>query len=108
MADLRAKEDEIASLRETVGTRGQLSSDVSDTYSVLGAGHVCDCVCVCCGVIEEKGREKGIERNVTKRTRGWETFVHFTTRDSSVVKITCILRWTRVPCMLQYFALVQP
>ena len=47
MADLRAKEDEIASLRETVGTRGQLSSDVSDTYSVLGAGHVCDCVCVC-------------------------------------------------------------
>ena len=47
MADLRAKEEEIASLRETVGTRGQLSSDVSDTYSVLGAGHVCDCVCVC-------------------------------------------------------------
>ncbi|CAI8049860.1 hypothetical protein GBAR_LOCUS27449 [Geodia barretti] len=27
MADLRAKEEEIASLRETVGTRGQLSSD---------------------------------------------------------------------------------
>ena len=46
MADLRAKEDEIASLRETVGTRGQLSSDVSVSYSVLGAGHVCDCVCV--------------------------------------------------------------
>ena len=32
MADLRAKEDEISSLRETVGTRGQLSSDVSVSY----------------------------------------------------------------------------
>ena len=29
-------------------------------------------------------------------TRGWETFVNFTTRGSSVVKITCIFRFTRV------------
>ena len=38
--------NQISSLRETVGTRGQLSSDVSVSYSVLAAGHVCDCVCV--------------------------------------------------------------
>ena len=33
----------------------------------------------------------------TQRVRGWETFVDLTTRGSSVVKSTCILRWPRVP-----------
>ena len=37
LADLRAKEDEIASLRERAGTRKQLSSDVSSSI-------VCVCV----------------------------------------------------------------
>ena len=48
-------------------------------------------MCVFVWVMEEKGREKGIERKVTKHneTRDWETFVNFTTRGSSVVKITC-------------------
>ena len=38
-----------------------------------------------------------MERKVTKhnKTRGW--VVNFTTHGSSVVKITCIFRWTRVP-----------
>ena len=58
------------------------------------------------GVIEEKGREGG-ERKVTKHkhneTRGWETFVNFTTRGSSVVQITCIFRFTRVPTSASEF-----
>ena len=55
-------------------------------------------MCVC-GVIEEKGRENGREENSQKHNwiRGWETFVDFTTRGSSEVKSTCILRWPRVP-----------
>ena len=55
-------------------------------------------MCVC-GVIEEKGRENGREKRTPKNNwiRGWETFVDFTTRGSSEVKSTCILRWPRVP-----------
>ena len=39
-------------------------------------------------------RKGGIERKVTKhnKTRGWETSVNFTTRGSSVVKITCVCK----------------
>ena len=61
------------------------------------------CLCVQC-VCGERGRKLG-ERKVTKhnKTRGWETFVNFTTRGSSVVKITCIVRWTRVPTSASVF-----
>ena len=69
------------------------------------------CVCVFVGVIEEKGGGggggKGGERKVTKhkhnKTRGWETFVNFTTCGSSVVKMTCIFRFTRVPTFASVF-----
>ena len=37
------------------------------------------------------------------KTGGWETFVNFTTRGSSVVKITCIFRFTRVPTSASVF-----
>ena len=55
-------------------------------------------VCVS-GVIEEKGRENGREKRTpkTQLDQRWETFVDFTTRGSSEVKSTCILRWPRVP-----------
>ena len=33
----------------------------------------------------------------TQLDQRWETFVDFTTRGSSEVKSTCILRWPRVP-----------
>ena len=33
----------------------------------------------------------------TQFDQRWETFVDFTTRSSSEVKSTCILRWPRVP-----------
>ena len=54
---------------------------------------VCVCVCVS-GVIEKKGRENGREKRAPKNTldQRWETFVDFTTRGSSEVKSTCILR----------------
>ena len=50
-------------------------------------------------VIEKKGRENGREKRAPKNTldQRWETFVDFTTRGSSEVKSTCILRWPRVP-----------
>ena len=66
------------------------------------------CMCVFVGVIKEKGRKRG-EREVTKhkhnKTRGWdwETFVNFTTCGSSVVKITCIFRFIRVPTSASVF-----
>ena len=48
------------------------------------------CMCLWGDRGERKGN--GRERKVTKhnKTRGLETFVNFTTRGSSVVKITCI------------------
>ena len=50
------------------------------------------------GVIEEKGRENGRDKRTPKNILDlrWETFVDFTTRGSSEVKSTCILRWPRV------------
>ena len=45
------------------------------------------------------GGKMGERRELPKHNwiRGWETFVDFTTRGSSEVKNTCILRWPRVP-----------
>ena len=42
------------------------------------------------------------------KTRGWETFVNFTTRGSSVVKTTCIFRFTRVPTSASVFCACAP
>ena len=56
------------------------------------------CVCVLVGLLRRKGGRMG-EKRTPKNTldQRWETFVDFTTRGSSEVKSTCILRWPRVP-----------
>ena len=53
---------------------------------------MCVCVCVFVGLLRRKGGKTG-ERKELHRIRGWETFVDFTTRGSSEVKSTCILKW---------------
>ena len=57
------------------------------------------CVCVFVGLLRRKGGKMGERRELPKTQLDprWETFVDFTTRGSSEVKSTCILRWPRVP-----------
>ena len=55
------------------------------------------CVCVFVGLLRRKGGKMGEKRELPKVDQRWETFVDFTTRSSSEVKSTCILRWPRVP-----------